>query len=202
MVLNTTSYNTSLGETFTVNKFKYYISNIKAGGNGSSIAESNSNHLIDESVTASRSFAFEVEENTFSGIGFLLGVDSLRNVSGAQTGALDPLNDMFWTWNSGYVMAKMEGTSPQSNQFGNRIEYHLGGFAGPDNVVRQVNLNLPAPAVIKEGGSSEIVIDADLNTWWQNPYDLKIVNLPVCTTPGPEAKKMQTTIAKCLAFLM
>ena len=49
----------------------------------------------------------------YNSLSFLLGVDSMHNVSGAQTGALDPANDMFWTWNSGYVMAKMEGASPR-----------------------------------------------------------------------------------------
>jgi hypothetical protein len=34
-------------------------------------------------------------------IKFLLGVDSLKNVSGIQTGALDPAKGMFWTWNTG-----------------------------------------------------------------------------------------------------
>jgi hypothetical protein len=50
-----------------------------------------------------------------TGIRFLLGVDSARNVSGIQTGALDPARGMFWTWNSGYVMAKIEGSSPSAH---------------------------------------------------------------------------------------
>ena len=51
-------------------------------------------------------------EGDYTELQFLLGVDSLHNVSGAQTDDLDPAKDMFWTWNSGYVMAKMEGNSP------------------------------------------------------------------------------------------
>ena len=43
-----------------------------------------------------------------------LGVDSLRNVTGVQTGALDPAMDMYWTWNTGYVMAKLEAAAQQA----------------------------------------------------------------------------------------
>lgn len=132
MVLNTTAYTNPFGETYTINKFKYYISNVSLGLSGvpTTAIEKESYHLIDQSEPGSLSFSFEAEENSFITLSFLLGVDSTRNVSGAQTGALDPLKDMFWTWNSGYVMAKMEGTSPQSNQVGNKIEYHIGGFPG------------------------------------------------------------------------
>ncbi len=75
---------------------------------------------------------------------FLLGVDSLHNVSGAQTDALDPAKDMFWTWNTGYVMAKLEGNSPSSALVNNKYEFHVGGFSGKYNVLKKI-LNLLFP---------------------------------------------------------
>jgi hypothetical protein len=72
-----------------------------------------------------------------------LGVDSIRNVSGIQTGALDPLKGMFWTWNSGYVMAKLEGSSESSNSAGNRFTYHIGGFRPGMNVLKTIDLIIP-----------------------------------------------------------
>ena len=127
-----------------------------------------------------------------------MGVDSTRNVSGAQTGALDPLNDMFWTWNSGYIMAKMEGTSPQSNQAGKRIEYHIGGFSGVNNTLKTINLAFPSgkTLIINEGKTSDILVEADFNKWWQTPNDIKITNLPVCTTPGILAKQVADNYSK------
>ena len=68
-------------------------------------SESESYHLVDQSQPGSLSWSFEAEENPFTTLHFLLGVASARIVSGAQTGALDTLKDMFWTWNSGYIMA-------------------------------------------------------------------------------------------------
>lgn len=194
MVLDATTYTTPFGEPYTIHKFKYYISNVRLGLSGLALTatEKESYHLVDQRKPGSLSFSFEVAENSFTPLSFLLGVDSLRNVSGAQTGALDPLNDMFWIWNSGYIMAKMEGTSPRSNQVGNIIEYHIGGFSGANNVLKQISMIFPAgkQLVIKPGEISEIILEADFNKWWQLPNDLRIADLPVCTTPGALAKKV------------
>ena len=50
-----------------------------------------------------------------------------------RTGVLDPSGagaDMYWTWNSGYIFFKMEGTSPAATGMGNSFMYHIGGFGG------------------------------------------------------------------------
>ena len=192
MELDAQSYTNPFGESYTLNKFKYYISNVKLGLSGvpTTAADVNGYHLIDESIPGSLSFIFDAEENNFITLSFLIGVDSIRNVSGAQTGALDPLNDMFWTWNSGYIMAKVEGVSPSSNQAGNKFEYHIGGFSGPNSALKMVALTFPGSkkVEIKQGKTSEIFLDADFNKWWQSPNDLKIAVQPVITTPGALAK--------------
>jgi len=198
MVLDAATYTNPFGETYTISRFKYYVSNVRLTGTGTTAIENESYHLVDESIPGSLSFSFETDENTFSGISFLLGVDSTRNVSGAQTGALDPLNDMFWTWNSGYIMAKVEGTSPQSNQVGKKIEYHIGGFSGVNNTLKTINLAFPSGKnlIITEGKTSNISLEADFNKWWQTPNDIKITNLPVCTTPGVQAKQVADNYSK------
>ena len=198
LILNTQTYTNPFNETYTVSKFKYYISNISLRGIGASADEKDSYHLVDAALPASLSFYFESGLNTFSSVQFLLGVDSARNVSGAQTDALDPLNDMFWTWNSGYVMAKMEGASPQSNQVGRKIEYHIGGFKGANSVLKTISLPFPANklANIKLGKTCEIIIEADLDSWWHTPNNLTITSRPVCTTPGDAAKGIADNYSK------
>lgn len=194
MVLNTPVYINPFGETYAITKFKYYVSNVSLGLSGAATraVENESYHLVDQSLPGSLTFSFDADENSFVTLSFLIGVDSVRNVGGAQTGALDPLKDMFWTWNSGYVMAKMEGTSPQSNQAGNKIEYHIGGFSGINSALREISLTFPGGKFveIKKGKTSEIIVEADFNEWWQTPNDVKIADLPVCTTPGVLAKKV------------
>jgi hypothetical protein len=191
MQLNNTSYTNPFGEEYTISKFKYYISNIALAFPDGFYKETDSYHLVNENDPASLSFGFTVTANTYHSVMFMLGVDSIKNVSGAQTGALDPLNDMFWTWNTGYVMAKMEGRSPQSKVVNAKVEFHIGGFYGPNNVLKKFQFSFPAGMTldIREGKTSEIIIEADFDKWWQGPNELKIGDNPVCTTPGELAKK-------------
>lgn len=198
LTLTTGNYTNGFGEQYIITKFKYYISNVSVNNLDVRSAETESYHLIDESKPASLSFSYNAKEDTYGTLNVLIGVDSLRNVSGAQTGALDPLNDMFWTWNSGYIMAKIEGNSPQSSIVNNKVEYHIGGFSGTNSVLKKLSLSLPAgkSLQVREGKTSEIFIEADLDAWWQNPFDLKISVNPAITTPGAMAKQIADNYAK------
>ena len=196
--LNKGNYTNPFGEAYTVSKFKYYISHVSLVRGKVVFFEEENFHLIDESKPDDLHFSFALEAGSYDALNFMLGVDSLHNVSGAQTGALDPLNDMFWTWNTGYVMAKMEGRSPQSKLVNNKLEFHIGGFMGENNVLKNITLNFPPEKIIniQQGKTSEIIIEADIDTWWQQPNDIKIAEHAVCSTPGALAKKIADNYSK------
>jgi hypothetical protein len=130
-----TDYTTNLGQVVNINKFKYYISNIslkKSDGTYYNIPDSY--YLIDGSTSQTLFELTNIPAADYTGIKMMIGVDSARNVSGAQTGALDPANNMFWTWSSGYIMLKMEGSSPSAS--GGSFTFHNGGYAGSNAVQR------------------------------------------------------------------
>ncbi len=186
--LGTTIYTNAGGELYSLSKFKYYISNIAFVSGTQRTAIANSYFLIDEAGT--KDITLPIPIGNYSKIEFLIGVDSARNTSGAQTGALDPLNDMFWTWNSGYIMAKLEGTSPASTVVNNKIEYHIGGFSGINNVLQNISLS---PAVggiptlnIAKSKTSVVEIGVDIDKWFGN--SLSIRTNAVITTPGAGAR--------------
>jgi hypothetical protein len=197
IIFNDSTYTNPFGEKYIITKLKYYITNISLENEHNNFKEPNSYHLIDESKTESQVINFSLPAGDYSTLQFLLGVDSLHNVSGAQTDALDPANDMFWTWNTGYVMAKMEGNSPASKMVNNKIEFHVGGFSGPYNVLKRIRLHFPRKTVhFAEGKTHDIIINADIHTWWQHPNDIKISEHPSITSPGQYAKELSDNYAK------
>lgn len=189
IALHDSVYTNRFGENYTINKFRYYISNISLKDANKSFIEKNSFHLIDESVPGSQSFTLSVPEGNYASLNFLLGIDSLHNVSGAQTGELDPARDMFWTWNSGYVMAKLEGNSPSSRLVNHKYEFHIGGYSGKYNVLKNIELHFPENKIMNvvAGHTIEIRIIADVDTWWQNPNDIRISERANIMTPGKNA---------------
>lgn len=148
--MNTLMNHPKTGDELTFTTFKYYVSNVglkKADGTVWLAEESY--HLVDASDASSLEIDFEnVPQGTYTGMVFMMGVDSIRNVSGAQEGALDPANGMLWDWNTGYIMIKAEGLSPQSST--GSYAYHLGGFYGPDKAVmpRDAAFNSAMPLTI------------------------------------------------------
>lgn len=137
LTFNDDTYTNAAGEEYKITKFKYYISNIKLKkADGSEYTVPESYYLIDASSTASGLVSVNltnVPTGNYTSMSYIIGVDSARNVSGAQTGALDPANGAFWSWNSGYIFMMFEGTSPQSTATDHVLQYHVGGFRNSTN---------------------------------------------------------------------
>jgi hypothetical protein len=182
-------YTNFFGETYTPTAFKFYIHGIEMINDDSNKVyrvPADQYYLVDFGDSASTEVKVAILPYTYNKIAFTIGVDSASNVSGAQTGALDPAKGMFWTWSTGYIMAKLEGTSPSSSESGNKFEFHIGGFSGADNVIRKVTLLYPFGQSIdlKPGQSTTMEITADANDWFYNPHDIRLNTNPVITTPG------------------
>jgi hypothetical protein len=184
-------YINPLGEDYTVSTFKFYVSHISLlQDQPQPVAEDVTGvYLVDMSNEASKTITVTLNGTPFNKLAFQVGVDSILNVSGAQTGALDPLNGMFWTWNSGYIMAKLEGTSSLSNSPGQAMTYHIGGFSGREKTQRQVILSLPQLQswTLEETTVTEMVIDVDIDQWFAAVHPLSIGAKPETMTPGPLA---------------
>lgn len=193
IVLNTGSYTNLQGEDLTITKFNYWITNIVfVKEDGTEYAELESYRVLKGDKHSSLHFhVANVPTGTYKSIKFMVGVDVPRNTSGAQTGALDPNvnGDMYWTWSTGYIQVKMEGTSSKSTETGNAYRYHIGGVAAGTETPRQVTLDLPNTVTIGDkAGSFKIKTDAAKFFGPTNP--LSIATTPSLMAPGAMAAKI------------
>lgn len=195
------TYKNTWGEDYSVSMFKFYLHQIKLINttDGTSYDVNKDEYfLVNFSDNNTATLQLKAVPFTYDRIGFVVGVDSIRNVSGAQTGALDPAKGMFWTWNTGYIMAKLEGNSPASAQVNNKFEYHIGGFSGPDNVVLPLTLPFPQgqSVTMSANKNSELTIAVNANAWFSGSHDIEIAVNPVCMTPGPLSKQIAENYLK------
>jgi hypothetical protein len=135
--LNTWLKQPKTGDSLNFTTFKYYISNLQLQKeDGSWWTEDESYYLVEVDKEGGNTLTIDnVPVGNYTALKFVHGVDSTRNVSGAQEGALSVLNGMFWSWNSGYIMTKIEGESPQADD--GTFAFHIGGFSGENNVVTE-----------------------------------------------------------------
>lgn len=194
------TYTNHFSENYQVSQFKFYVSQIELINtdlNKIYGLSADQYFLIDAADSSSWSVSLSAAPALFNGIAFTVGVDSLRNVSGAQTGALDPAKGMFWTWNSGYIMAKLEGISPASSLPNQKFEYHIGGFKGDDNVLIHPVLVFPLGqfSELVAAKKTVVTVSANANSWFSNPHSIKIKEIPSCTSPGQLAKSISENYA-------
>lgn len=177
--LDSVIYKNSLGQNFTVTKFKYYLGNIVLKqANGKSFLLKDYFLVNEEEKESKHILLKNVPLEEYSSLEFIIGVDSLHNCSGAQSGALDPANGMFWAWNSGYIFLKLEGISASSDSPGHIFEYHIGGYKQPHNCIRKVKLALNGPGLLKE---QTISLKADLLEILKDPVQVDFTKLSAVT---------------------
>ncbi len=189
----TDEYTTSQGEKFTVNSFRYYIHDVQlTNAAGKTVKVLPGYFLVDEDLPESKLLSFDAPEDTYQFVSFTLGVDSADNMSGAQSGALDPARGMFWTWASGYVMAKLEGVSPSVTGPNNDFTYHIGGYKSPYAVIKKIVLpvQIPDSLQVKQDKATKVYINADISTWFGRVNPIRMAATPACHSPGDLAKKI------------
>ena len=197
LVLNTQSYVNAAGDTFYVSAYRYYISNIILNRtNGQSYAEPNSYHLLDQEDLASRKIRLEnVPGGEYSSVTFTIGVDSTKNVNGANTGAIDPGNGMHWTWNTGYIMAKLEGIANTSAAPRKAFTFHIGGYSGPYNALKTITLPFPEKAVVSASNIPNVHVFSNVLEWFKTPTTISFRDMNEIMSIGPESRKIADNYA-------
>lgn len=196
--LNTGTYINALGQSFTVSKLKYYVSNFSftnTEGTTYTVPQSDSYFLIDESVPASLRPVVHIPEGEYVSFRFMIGVDSLRNTMDVshRTGVLDvsgPATDMYWSWNSGYIFLKLEGNSPAVTGMGGLFQYHVGGFGGYStptiNNLTTITVDLRArgAAKVRSGRTPNVHLFTDILKAISGGSNLDFSTTPMIHSPA------------------
>ncbi|WP_266367142.1 MbnP family protein [Tellurirhabdus rosea] len=214
--LGSTAYTNGVGETFTISKLDYYLTNFRlrrTDGSEAILPQDSSYFLIRESDAASQTLTLRgLPPGDYSEISFLVGVDSLRNTMdiGRRTGVLDPAGGhsagMYWDWNSGYIHLKLEGTSPSAPTDatgGQNFRYHIGLFGGYQtrtlNNLRTVRVLLGSPVTVATSARPTVVIAADVLQLFNGPTPVSIRQYPEVMV-GPFSSTIADNYARIFRF--
>lgn len=129
-------------DSFRLEQVKFYLAGIELWRDNKMVwVEPNSFHLID--VTHPESMKINLSHFNsikFNKLKFIIGIDSATNTAGAMGGDLDPTKGMYWTWQSGYINFKVEGTSNRCNTRNNKFKFHIGGYRYPYTTAQNILL--------------------------------------------------------------
>lgn len=142
LTLNTPLEPGTDSNNLTISALKFYISNVKLLHKNQVVFTAlNGFFLTDASLGNKQNIPLSIPSTCeFDAIQFDLGIDSLTNVAGVLGGNLDPTLGMYWTWQSGYINFKLEGTATVCPTRNNAFNFHLGGYQTPYNAIQTIKL--------------------------------------------------------------
>lgn len=124
------------------------------------------------------------EKRTPCNIRLRIGVDSLDNHRAEMVHALDPLQGMYWAWQSGFINWKIEGRVRSEQGQVRAFQWHIGGFLAPDQSVQELDI------VLNRNTQS---IEIPLIRFIESKIPDEISSI---MSPGPEARKLSEEFAE------
>ena len=189
------------GDTLYIDLVRFYLSRLTLTNNNSGWSDTNA-HLIDFKDNAEQTYYLDdIDTGTYNSVSFIVGVDSVANVSGALEGDLDPAKGMYWAWNTGYIMAKIEGRSDRCKTLHQAFEFHIGGYMPPYNACKQVTMALAQPLIVQKGSISKIHIRADVAAWFKGTTVIDIAKENDVVIPGKDAMMVADNYAKMFSII-
>lgn len=175
-------YALASGARYSVSMVKFYVSNIRVvtavSADVLTVFAPSGHHLVDLSDDESATFSLPIPAADVRSIDFTIGVDSILNEQGPREGALDPRNGMYWTWATGYIFFKLEGTIESSSQPKRAYELHIGGYKAPFRNMIDVHCTIP----VRSRSTRDVIIDMDLARLLEGPHSIDLAKRPSVTT--------------------
>jgi len=178
-----TIYSLSDSSKMEIITCRFYVSNFTFYSNNKLVSEQKGAFLIDIENPESLQLSFPI--SAVDSVRFNLGIDSSTNVAGILDGDLDPIKGMYWTWNSGYINSKVEGTFIKTNGVKIPFEYHLGGYLRPYPTLQTLTFSCE---------KSEKIVKLDLSQFITSLEIEKCNNVMI---PGPKAAELSKLLTKC-----
>ena len=175
------SYTNSNDEALTINRLNYIISNIqliKEDGSSYVYPKEESYFIISEEAGMKTVHLENIPAGDYKKITFGIGVDKQRYLQGetAQQSFWDLAahHDLTWTWSTGYRYINFEGEFASPLIEGVLpFQVHQGSNSSTDNY-REVTLDLPTNARVREGEMPNIHIKTDINVILDGTHKIKL----------------------------
>lgn len=171
--------------------FKFYISNLELRLQGQTVFKDKAQaRLLDfKDLDYIIIYLDNVSKLNFDELKFNIGIDSITNSQGVQSGDLDPMNGMYWSWQSGYVNVKIEGINPNLTTFKKKFQYHLGGYLENQYAIQEINF--------KKINSLNPTIEIHLSDFFK---DVNIQKENSIMIPGARAIALSSVFKNCFVI--
>ncbi|MGB3145363.1 MAG: MbnP family protein [Maribacter sp.] len=171
LILGSTNIANSQGETLTINRLKYIVSNFRLTndeGETFTYAKDDSYFITSEETGDTEVTLQNIPAGRYVSITFGIGVDQEKYLQGAEgqgtflTEAEE--TNMMWSWQAGYKFLNYEGTFTSSTVTeATEFKVHMGSHGSSLDNYKEVTLSLGSEALVSDEMSPIIHLVADAN---------------------------------------
>jgi hypothetical protein len=182
ILLDSVKYLNENQDTFKISTLKYYLSNLRLKDeSGKFYNIPDAYYLIDVSVSNDTTISISnIPVGTYTQVELAIGIDSLHNHSGAQTGALDPTvaSSMFWSWSAGYKFVVLEGIYKTVSSNGwKALVFHIAGDSNLKNYTFNSGSGNWTNVNIREGKTTKMKVNLNFEEMFKTPTLISFDNM-------------------------
>lgn len=165
-------YGNAFGNQYSVSTLKYFVSNITMHKSDGSSILFDDEHYVDARDNSTLIYmpTAKIPVGDYTGISFVFGLDSVKNVTGRFLNPPESLMEWPITMGGGYHYMKLEGKFDSATVVKN-FQAHTGPTMGNANYFE---VSLSGSAFSCSCENVTIAINMDINKWWQNPNTLDL----------------------------
>jgi len=180
------------GDSLRITALRFYVCNIQFESENKVVWSSGDEHfLIDVFEKDGTGILTKLPtSSTVDFLSFIIGVDSTLQTNGAHSGELDPIQGMYWSWQSGYINWKLEAEVIHAGQ-SNAIQWHVGGYRAPYQTQRAVRLRLMNDSDSIQCG---LQLDSLLRDW-------RVIAPAEVMSPGDKAMVLSDRFQSCFQIV-
>ena len=186
---DTMQYVNAHGNTYSVEKLRYFVSDFYLVGNGVPNVLIDEIHYVDarESSTLTFSPNQTIPNGNYSGISFVFGISESKNTSGLFVNP--PESNMSWpdVMGGGYHFMKLEGYHDEAGVAKSYLA-HTGGLNGE---ALHVNVTLANSGFTADGVNKTLQLTMDINNWFGNPNTLDLNEMAHIMADSTKQHQMQ-----------
>lgn len=193
LTLNSIQYQAQSGHRYSVERLKYYISNVVLYRTDGSTYASDAVHYREEGIAATAELILpDVPDGEYTRLGFIVGLDETTNKPNGLPPTPENIN-MEWPipGEEGYHYMKFEGRY-DSMGAGVMKSFNLHTGAAK-NQPYYVVVDLTLSGLSIDNDNWNITLQMDLNEWLQNPhtYDFEQFSPGIMTKPAAQQMLME-----------
>jgi len=192
IAFDTTQYQT-ITDTIKISELNYYVTNVTLTTEANTKVNLKNYDLVSYNPNQPTNIIVSgIPAGKYKSVTFLVGVDSVRNSSGLQTGALDPANGMFWTWNTGYIFFKVRGRFGVTGSYG----LDIGGNADINGASNAMEVSFDLTPFNKTGNAATLNVVFDVQKLFMSPniYNLRTDSNQIHNASNPFIPKLKQNI--------